>query len=933
MDADRLRKIEVLYHSAHERAPADRAAFLREACRNDEELFRDVASLLEQNSQGDPLDQPALHVAATLLSEPDTQWTPGTLVGPYQIVGRLGEGGMGTVYKARDTRLGREVAIKASKATFSGRFEREARAISSLNHPHICTLHDVGPNFLVMELVEGQTLAARLERGRLSMELVLVYGAQIADALSAAHAKGIVHRDLKTANIMVTPAGVKVLDFGLAKMAPAGELSETITDSQTIVGTPAYMAPEQLEGRQADARTDIFALGLVLYEMALRRKAFAGESRAALIAEIMRCQPALDALSPPPFAHIVDRCLAKDPNDRWQSARDVALELQFQARAQTAAERPKRARRGWPVVAAAILSATALGGWYFARSGAEPVVVPFTTDLGLQGWPSFSPDGTRVAYSWNGASPDNFDIWVRQIGPGNPQRLTTDAEWDVAPRWSPDGKWIAFSRRQAKGTGVYVIPALGGPERKLGEADSLIGVQDWPPNPQVASDWSPDGRWLAIAKRPPGGVLGLALLSFDTGNINQITFPGTRGEGGAKFAPDGQAIAFRRYSTGEPLITTSFDPVTLMHLPITRSGEPKGQPKEILNETNQIPRDFTWSSNSRELIVSFGDAESSRLWRVPVSGGAARMLSFAQMGANFPAIAGHVDRMVFTQEQWDRNIWSLELDSSGRAVGPAVKVLDSTASEYCRQFSPDGSRVVFQSSRSGAGVTAMWTCFSDGSNCAQLSPVGGPHAGSPSWSPDGKWIAYDVSHPGGAEIQIINAEGGTPRALVRAEVGHYIQMPRWSADGQWVYYESFPGTQIWRVRASGGEPQLVADAAGWVTSESPDGKWLYYSSRPNTQPAILRRMPTGGGAATEVLPQVAGRNVVVLDTGIWFLAPGSPGNLLQFYDFASKSTRTVHRTTHPVFNGLTLSRDRRRVLFTQVDQPTSRNLMLVENFR
>jgi serine/threonine protein kinase len=924
MDPDRLREIEALYHSARERASTERLAFLKEACRNDEELFQEVALLLAPSSDSDPMEKPVFHMAAALLTGSEAHWTPGTRVGPYQILGHLGEGGMGTVYKARDTRLGREVAIKTSKEVFSGRFQREARAISSLNHPHICTLFDVGPDFLVMELVEGETLAARLERGRLSMESVLGYGAQIADALSAAHARGIVHRDLKPANIMVTSMGVKVVDFGLAKMAASVEFSETVTDSQTIVGTPAYMAPEQLEGREADARTDIFALGLVLYEMATRRKPFKGENRAELIADIMRGEPALGVLTPPNFAHLVERCLAKDPNNRWQTTRDVSLELQFLTRAQPPAQPPRRARGRWLVAAAAVSSAAALALWYFQGSPAEPVVVPLTTDPGLQSWPSFSPDGTRVAYSWNGVSPDNFDIWVRQIGPGAPQRLTSDPEWDVAPRWSPDGTWIAFSRRQGSNTGVYVIPSLGGPERKVGDADALISDQDWNPTLAVASDWSHDGQWLLVAKRPSGGRgSGLALLSFETGDHKQLTSPAVGSDGDAKLAPDGRAIAFRRDN-----------PARLMVLPLARSGEPRGQPKEILHGTNQIPRDIAWSADSRELIVSFGDAESSRLWRVPASSGTARMLSFAPMGANFPAVARHGDRMAFSQEHWHQNIWSLELDRSGQAIGPAVRAFDSTASEYAAQFSPDGTRVVFQSSRSGTGVTAIWTCFADGSNCAQLSPAGGPHAGSPSWSPDGRWVAYDIGRPGERAIYVINSGGGAPRLLIRSEEGHFVQMPRWSADGQWVYYADLAGgVSIRRIRASGGEPQLVAQRAGRVTSESPDGKWLYYSTHPNSAPAILHRMPVDGGAATEVLPRVAGRNVVVVDTGIWFLAPSSPGSLLQFYDFSSKSTRTVYRTTRPVWVGLTLSPDRRRVLFSQVDEPTSRNLMLIENFR
>ena len=241
----------------------------------------------------------------------------------FEILTRIGAGGMGEVYKARDTRLNRLVAIKISNEVISDRCEREARAISGLNHPHICTLYDVGPNYLVMELVEGDTLAARLGKGPLSMELVLRYGVQIADAVAAAHAKGIVHRDLKPGNIMVNKSGIKVLDFGLAKNT---QTDETLTASHVIQGTPAYMAPEQLEGRQCDARTDIFALGLILYEMATGKRLQSGQTAA------------MDGM-PEGFAHVVERCLEKDPENRWQSTSDIKAELEWAGKVRPAAQR------------------------------------------------------------------------------------------------------------------------------------------------------------------------------------------------------------------------------------------------------------------------------------------------------------------------------------------------------------------------------------------------------------------------------------------------------------------------------------------------------------------------------------------------------------------------------------------------------------------
>jgi eukaryotic-like serine/threonine-protein kinase len=312
MNAQRWRQVEQLYHSALEREPGQRGAFLAEACLGDGELRREVESLLAQD--GSMLDRPAVD----LLGDPTrTQLTPGTQLGPYRIEASLGVGGQAEVYRGLDTRLDRKVAIKISAQQFSGRFEREARAISSLNHPHICTLYDVGPNYLVMELVEGETLAARLQKGRLPMAAVLRYAAEIADALAAAHALGIIHRDLKPQNIMITKSGVKVLDFGLAK----SPRDETLTATRVVMGTPAYMAPEQLEGKECDARTDIYALGLVLYEMVAGKR-------------LPRGQPPVIEGFPPQFAHVIERCLESEPENRWQSASDVKRELEWAGKTQ-----------------------------------------------------------------------------------------------------------------------------------------------------------------------------------------------------------------------------------------------------------------------------------------------------------------------------------------------------------------------------------------------------------------------------------------------------------------------------------------------------------------------------------------------------------------------------------------------------------------------
>jgi len=339
MTPERFQQIEALYHAARERTAEERAALLAQI---DPELRREIESLLAQRTGGEFLERAALQNAPQLLEDSTlTELAVHASLGPYRIESKLGAGGMGEVYRAVDTRLGRPVAVKIAQEQFIQRFEREARAISSLNHPHICTLYDVGPNYLVMELVEGETIVARLKRGPFPMTTALLYASQIVAALGEAHSKGIVHRDLKPGNIMIAKSGIKVLDFGLAK---SGQ-DETVTASRMVLGTPAYMAPEQREGKPADARSDIYSFGCVLYEMLSGTRV--GSQR--------RRVPSRKLES------IVSRCLEEDPGRRWQSVAELERELS----AITAAT-----SRGKPLLAAAaaILGLSAAAYFYFHRA-------------------------------------------------------------------------------------------------------------------------------------------------------------------------------------------------------------------------------------------------------------------------------------------------------------------------------------------------------------------------------------------------------------------------------------------------------------------------------------------------------------------------------------------------------------------------------------
>jgi len=393
----------------------------------------------------------------------------------YRIESKLGEGGMGVVYKARDTQLDRPVAIKVlpsdkvADPARKQRFVQEAKAASALNHPNIVTIYDIrsegGVDFIVMEYIEGQTLDERIPSKRMRPRQALHYAIQVADALAKAHSAGIVHRDLKPSNIMVTEEGrIKVLDFGLAKLlepvdssADAATLTaRPLTEEGAVLGTAAYMSPEQAEGRKLDGRSDIFSFGSVLYEMVTGRKPFTGDSRLSVMSKILNEDPKPPgqlALSiPPELEKIILHCLRKDLARRYQHMADLKVALEDveeeSASGEQVAVAASRRRWAWAALLPVLLAAGSFAWWWLEQPRAEPLrAVALTTFPGAELYPSFSPDGNHVAFTWTGPKQDNPDIYVQMIGSGSPLRLTTDPRSDYNPVWSPDGRWIAFLRR------------------------------------------------------------------------------------------------------------------------------------------------------------------------------------------------------------------------------------------------------------------------------------------------------------------------------------------------------------------------------------------------------------------------------------------------------------------------------------------------------
>jgi serine/threonine protein kinase len=847
----------------------------------------------------------------------------------YEILDKLGEGGMGTVWQARDTRLNRIVAIKTLPADKVAddqrkrRFMQEAQSASALNHPNIVTIHDIasdnGVDFIVMELVRGKTIDQLISRRGLRLNDLLSYAIQTADALSKAHAAGIVHRDLKPGNIMVTDEGrVKVLDFGLAKLTePAlpAEDDETRTikpetEDGAIVGTISYMSPEQAEGKPVDARSDIFSLGAVLYEMATGVRAFQGGSKLSTLSAILRTNPKppseVAAGVPRDLDKIIARCLRKDPARRFQNMTDLKLALEDLkedsesgiAELPVVAAKPKSKL---PIAAAAVaLVIAATVGWYVLRSASKPLppprAIPLTAYPGSESHPSFSPDGNQVAFDWNGEKQDNYDIYVKLVSGGAPLRLTTNPAPDIAPAWSPDGSQIGFVRA---GAGIYLISPLGGQERKLTDA------------PAHSVTWMPDGKsLLASIQEKNATPSSIFQVSMD-GEMRKVTSLSAIGPGDGQPAvsPDGQTVAFIRYGNLSDLYVS---PVA------------GGEARRLTNEL-QLINGLVWINN-REILFSSNRAGGRTLWRIAADGRSEpQPVPGVEGEASFPAIAYPAKlrpRVAYQRAAFDFNIWRLEV-----SVAPPAPVIASTRTDTSPKFSPDGKRIVFGSDRSG--YLEIWVSSSDGSNATQLTTLASSRSGSPSWSPDSQKIVFDSLASGNNDIWTISAEGGSPKRLTMEPSND--ARPSWSRDGRWIYFRSdrSGAIQIWKIPSM--EPYKpavqVTRNGGYDAIESADGKLLYFTKGANG----LWSLPVAGGEETLVLESVQPGVWDVTDKGLYFLS----GQIIQFMSFANRKLTRVGEIGKPANTGrptFTVTRDGRWIAWAQLDHEDS-DLMLLENFR
>jgi eukaryotic-like serine/threonine-protein kinase len=763
---------------------------------------------------------------------------PGTRFGPYEVVAPLGAGGMGEVYEALDTRLGRTVALKVSKDQFSARFEREARAVAALNHSHICQLYDVGPNFLVMEFIRGAAIGPVATTRQL-----LDLAGQIADGLVAAHAAGIVHRDLKPANILVTPEGqVKILDFGLALVgAASGATATVLTHPGTAVGTVAYMSPEQARGAELDVRTDLWSLGVVLYEMATGLRPFEGPTSAVIFEGVFGKTPVpvreRNAHVSPEFERIISRLLEKDRETRYQSAADVRADLKRVERdsssgataAMTAAPGPR-----FPVgfaVAAAIASAGVAAAIYlFLREPPSPVTLPSEyvqltnfTDSAVA--PSLSPDGRMVTFK-RGSGSDPFlspgQIWVKLLPNGEPLRLTNSPERKYRPVFSPDGNRVAYTQREAYGDNgswdTWTVPALGGsPTRLLPNASGL--------------SWMSDGRVLFSEIRGQGVHMGIVAATESRGDEHVVYFPAEGGWAMAHFSyasPDPRnVLVIEMDRAGE------FGPCRLVPFDGTSPGRTVG-PVGVCTSAG-------WSPDGRWMYFSVMVGDREHLWRQRFPDGAPEQITFGVTEEGGVAVEPDGRSLITSIGTTRSAVWIH--DAAGE------RAISTEGDAYDPRLSRDGRRLFYLSERDQTSSSAELR-VADVTTGVSEAVLPAEAVDDFDISPSGKDVVYTKR----SSIWIAPLDrSAPPRQLTTGG-----DLASFATDDQIVFRRLGGATNtLARMAVSGGEASTIANVP--VTEKSgvsPGGDWVVAAALApgNAMGMSTVALPIRGGAPRTVCP-------------------------------------------------------------------------------
>jgi eukaryotic-like serine/threonine-protein kinase len=880
MTPERWQKVKETFQAAIQRAPGERSAFLANACRGDETLRQEVESLLASHEKdGSFIDSPA-YEAATELLKTDQELEAGQTIGHYEILSTLGRGGMGEVYLARDTKLGRKVALKFLPSDFTKdaerlrRFEQEARAVSALNHPNILTIHEIGAvdghDFIATEFVDGQTLRGRMTDGGLKIEEALDIAIQITSALAAAHEEGIVHRDIKPDNIMLRRDGlVKVLDFGLAKLTESKDSGPedptramVKTSTGIVMGTTAYMSPEQARGLSLDARTDIWSFGVVLYEMVTGRAPFTGPTAGDLIAQILEREPpplsSYKSDAPAELHKILQKALCKDREQRYQTSSELladlkslklALELGAHSRSQAQPwfGTPARNKR---LALIGLLSLLLLVPVTFAvykrisnirpkssRLPQPPTVLKttqITNGSGLDVFAALSPDGNAIAFSSDRSGA--FEIHINQLTPGSREiQITSDGGQNLAPAWSPDGKLIAYYSRNRGG--IWVVPALGGVAKQLTQFGSR-------------PTWSPDGSSIAFQSVPISNIDSndramppsvLWLVPAQGGEARQLTKVGNPpgGHGAPAWSPDGKRIAF---TVGD------FFSSDLTIWSMSTNGSD-------LKQMAVGAFDPLYSPDGEKIYF----AKDYGLWSLPIApedgevvGEPAQLIPATGHGRiRFLTISANGKKLAFSPLTSTSNIWSLPMSTnSDQATGSPVPLTgNADFRTFLPSFSADGSKIAYQTWPTGAVGTNLWLMDADGKNPAQLTTSGGT---VPSWLNQER-VAFLRRREEGTMLLSVTLNGGNEKALL--DFNDKVEYARLSPDGKQVAFNSKKSgtTNVWTISIDGRDAKRLTFDNELMAFPcwSPDGKFLAFQMKRGDDQHVAI-IPSGGGTPTQI---------------------------------------------------------------------------------
>lgn len=791
----------------------------------------------------------------------------------YEILEPIGEGGMGLVYRAIDTRLGRPVAVKLLRSDVvmseerRKRFVHEARAASALNHPHIITIYDIGrdgdADFMAMEYVAGPSLAQLLGRGRLSAGDGVRYAIQIADALAAAHAAGILHRDLKPANIMVTGRGlIKVLDFGLAKLTESIDHDSMVqpatTDTEhggtslrtaegTILGTAAYMSPEQAEGKPADARSDIFSFGAVLYEMFTGRRAFRGDTGLSTLAAVLSENPEparrLVPGLPGDLEKMIARCLRKNPARRWQSMADLKVALEDLLEE---ADAPRVAAPSASLPAPRVIRVVGVGfgivalgagitGVWWQNTRTPPALVPqpfltrLTSDVGWTDYPAISLDGKLLAYASDRSGEGHLDIWVQQLPDGAPVRVTDHVADDSDPSFSADGSRIAFQSSRLGG-GIYVVPTLGGDER-------LIAAQAFSPR------FSPDGNWIAYGRTDQGsGQIHIAPAAGGPATPVAAGFYRTQSP---VWSPDGRSLLFWAQRHRAVAADSNVD----WYVSAVPGGTPApvGAREVLLREGFQafqgLPFPDAWDRSGNRILFHGTVGDSSNLWKIAISpddrriSGTPQRATFGTTVEAAPSLTAD-GRMVFISRTMSADLWSLPIDGTGGSVvSGLMRLTQDAADDYDPTLSADGTIIVYRSRRAGRFGVVMKRIGSS----AETMFTRVPEDHYPAVSRDGTRVAYSFRRDGKFPILVVATAGGAPEQVCD-DCG---TVEEWSPDGRRIIYVTADDPSAVGVLHLGSSPDgawLKHPGYGIYNPRlSSDGGWLAFNARTDrfAQPRVF----------------------------------------------------------------------------------------------